>query len=79
MDIQTGQIPIPYSTMRGRNPSPSTNISRESSLASSGQSTSYHDRMDIDMNFPPPREESNLELSYKTEQEKVIQISMAAN
>ena len=31
------------------------------------------------MDFPSPREESNLELSYKTEQEEMIRISIAAN
>ena len=79
MDIQTGQIPVTDSSMRGRNLHSSTNLSRESSLASLGHSTPYHDRMDTDMDFPPTREESNLELSYETEQEKAIQVSMAAN
>ena len=79
MDIQTGQISVPNSTMRGRNLFSSTNISRESLLASLGQSTPYYDRMDTDMDFPPPREDSNLELSYETEQEKAIWVSMVAN
>ena len=79
IDIQTGQIPVSDSLMRGRNLPSSPNLFRESSLASSGRSTPYHDKMDTDMDFLPPREESNLELSYETEQEKVIWVSMAAN
>ena len=79
MDIQAGQGPVSDSTIRGRNPSPFINLSRESSLASSGRSTPYHDRMDTDMDFPPSKEESNLELSYETEQEKALWVGMAAN
>jgi len=79
MDIQAGQGPVPDSAIRGRNLSPSVNLSRESSLASSGRSTPYHDRMDTDVDFPPSREVSNLELSYKTEQEKAQRVGMAAN
>ena len=79
MDISTSQVPVSESTMRGRNFLSSINFSKESSLASSGCSTSYHDRMDTDMDFPPSREETNLELSYKTEQEKALRVSMAAN
>ena len=79
MDIQVGQGPVSDSTIRGRNSSPSINLSRESSLASSGRSTPYHDRMDTDMGFPPSRKESNLELSYETEQEKALWVGMAAN
>ena len=79
MDIQAGQGPVSDSTIRGRNSSPSVNLSRESLLASSGHSTPYHDRMDTDMDFPPSREEPNLELSYKIEQEKAQWVGMAAN
>jgi len=70
MDIQAGQGPVPDSAIRGRNLSPSVNLSRESLLASLGCSTPYHNRMDTDIDFPPSREVSNLELSYETEQEK---------
>ena len=59
---------------------PSANSSRESSLASSGRATPYHERMDMDV--VSETEESNIEsreLSYKTEQERVIRVSMAAN
>ena len=79
MDIQAGQGSVPDSEVRGRNISPSVNLSRESSLASSGHSTPYHDRIDTDVNFTPSREVSNLELSYETEQEKAQQVGMAAN
>jgi len=79
IDIQAGQGPAPDSEVRGRNISPSVNLSRESSLVSSGRSTPYHDRMDTDVDFPPSREVSNLELSYEIEQEKVQWVGMAAN
>jgi len=80
MDIQSGVSPTTNSEERGRNPLPSANSSRESSLASSGCVTSYHERMDMDM--VPEIEESNiesLELSYETEQERAIRVSIAAN
>ena len=56
------------------------NSSRESSLASSGCATPYHERMDMDV--VPEIEESNTEsreLSYETEHERAIRVSMAAN
>ena len=80
MDIQQGVPPATNSRERGRNPSPSAKSSRESSLASSGCSTPYHERMEIDV--APGTEKSNIEsreLSYETEQEKEVRISMAAN
>jgi len=49
MDIQSGISPTINSEERGRNPLPSSNSSRESSLASSGRATPYHERMDMDM------------------------------
>jgi len=48
-------------------------------MASSGRSTPYYDRMDTDMDFNPTIEEPSLELSYETEQEKALWVSMAAN
>ena len=80
MDIQSGVSPTINSEERGRNPLPSANSSRESSLASSGRATPYHERMDMDV--VPETEESNIEsreLSYETEQERTIRVSMAAN
>ena len=82
MDNQIEQVPITNPEIRGRNPVSSVNISRESSIASSGQSTSYHERMDTDMNCNPTSGESNtehLELSYEAEQEKALRVGMAVN
>ena len=80
MDIQSGVSPSINSEERGRNPLPTANSSRESSLASSGHTTPYHERMDMDV--VPEIEESNTEsheLSYETEHERAIRVSMAAN
>ena len=80
MDIQLGVSPTINSEVRGRNPSPSAKSSRESSLASSGRSTLYHEKMEIDI--IPGTVESNtesLDLLYETAQEKEIRVSMAAN
>ena len=80
MDIQLGVSPNINSKEQGRNPLPSAKSSRESSLASSGYSTPYHERMDMDV--VPKIEESNTEsreLSYETEQERNIRVSMVAN
>jgi len=68
MDIQLGASPNINSEERERNPLPSAKLSRESSLASSGRSTPYHERMDMDV--VPEIEESNTEsqeLSYEAE------------
>ena len=49
-------------------------------MVSSGQSTPYHDRMDTDPDGEPTIEGNNneqLELSYKTEQEKAMRIGKA--
>jgi len=80
IDIQSGVSPTINSEERERNPLPSANSSRESSLAFSGHVTPYHKRMDMDM--VPEIEESNIEsheLSYETEQERAIRVSMTAN
>ena len=82
MDIPTGQIPVSDSEVRGRNPISSVNLFRESSMASSGHSTPYYDRIDTDMDYNPTIKEPSsecLELSYKTEQEKALWVGMAAN
>ena len=82
MNIPTEQIPVSDSEVRGRNPVSFVNLSRESSMASSGHSTPYHDRMDIDMNCNPTIKELSpecLELFYKTEQEKALRIGIVAN
>ena len=72
-----GQVPINKSEMRERKSFSSVNLSREFLVASSGCSTPYHERINIDMDLPS--EEPHPELSYKTEQEKAIWVSMAAN
>ncbi|KAL9710707.1 hypothetical protein Ac2012v2_8381 [Leucoagaricus gongylophorus] len=80
MDIQQGVPLATNSEERGQNPSPSAKSSRESSLASSGRLTPYHERMEIDV--ASGTEKSNIEsreLLYETEQEKEIRVSMAAN
>ena len=80
IDIQQGVSPATNSEVRGRNPSPSAKSSRDSSLASSGRSTPYHERMEIDV--ITRTDESNtesLDLSYETAQEKAIRVSMVAN
>ena len=80
IDFQRGVSPAINSEVRGRNPSPSAKSSRESSLASSGRSTPYHERMEIDV--VTRTDESNtesLDLSYETAQEKAIRVSMVAN
>ena len=82
MDIQTGRIPSNNPEVRGRNPSHSNNSSRNSSMVSSGRSTPYHERMDTDMDIDPVSNKSTKEqpvLSYETEQEMAIRVSMAAN
>ena len=80
IDIQWGVSPATNSEVRGRNPSPSAKSSRDSSLASSGRSTPYHERIEIDI--VTRTDESNtesLDLSYETAQEKAIRVSMVAN
>jgi len=77
MDNSTGQVPVLDCEVRGRNPTSVANLSKESSIASSGRSTPYHDRMDMDCNSTMG--EPTPELSYKTEQEKALWVSMAAN
>ena len=51
-------------------------------MVSSGRSTPYHERMDTDMDIDPVSNKSTKEqpvLSYETEQEMAIRVSMAAN
>ena len=80
MNIQSGVSPTINSEGWGRNLLPSANSSRESSLASSGRATPYHERMNMDV--VSETEESNIEsreLSYETEQERTIRVSIVAN
>ena len=82
MDIQAGQRPTNEHEVRGRKPFASNISSRDSSLASSGRATPYHNRMDMDvsdtndevnMNFSGP------ELSYEAEQERALRVGEATN
>ena len=52
--------------MRGQTHSPNRNISRDSSMMSSGRATPYHDRMGDDMDCESTVGDSTLELSYET-------------
>ena len=79
MDIPTGQALVFDFEVRGRNPVSSLNLSREFLIASSGRSTPYHDRMDNNMDCNSTIEELTPDLSYETEQEKALQVGMAAN
>ena len=79
MDIPIGQVPAFDFKVRERNPISVVNLSRESSMASSGQSTPYYDRMDINIDCNSTVGEPTLELSYKTEQEKALWVSMAVD
>ena len=77
MDIPTEQVSSNESKVRGRKSVSPINLSRESLLASSGRSMPYHDRMNIDTDLSGM--ELTPELSYETEQEKAIRVSMTAN
>ena len=82
MDFQQGHASANKSEVRGRNPLSSNISSREPSMVSSGQSTPYHDRMDIEEDNVPPSNHSTYqrpELSYETEQEKAMRLGKATN
>jgi len=79
MDSSTGQVPVFDFEVRGRIPTSAVKFSRESSMASSGCATPYHDRMDINMDCSSTIGEPTPELSDETEQEKALWVSMAAD
>jgi len=79
MDNSTGQVSAFDCEVRGRNLTFAANLSRESLMASSGQSTPYYDRMDINMDCNSTMGEPTPELFYEIEQEKTLQVSMAAD
>ena len=79
IDKSSEQAPAFSFKVRGRKPTSTTNFSRESSMASSGQSTLYHKRMDLNIDSDVTMEELTPKLSYKTEQKKALQGSMVAN
>ena len=79
MDSSTGQLPVFNFKIRGRTPTPVINLSRESSMAFSGQETSYHGRIDDNIDCDSMIGDSTPELSYETEQEKVLHVSKVAD
>ena len=67
---------------RGRNMASSNLSSREPSMVSSGRSTPYCDRMNMDLDEAPVSGGSNIEspeLSYETEQDKALRKGKAAD
>ena len=82
MDNQSGRVLTNNNEVRGRSSLPSIHSSREPSMVSSGRSTPYHDRMDMDLDNAPVAgimENISPELSYEMEQEKALRIGKAAN
>ena len=82
MDNQNGQVHFNNIEVRGRNITSSNNSSREHSMVSSGRSTPYCERMDMDLDEAPATGTLNSgspELSYETEQDKAIRLSKAAD
>jgi len=67
MDSSTGQAPVFDFEVKDRILTSAVNFSREPSIASSGCSTPYHDRMDTNMDCSSTMEEPTPELSYETE------------
>jgi len=79
MDISTGQVLANNCEVRGKTPTTTLNFSRDSLIVSSGHATPYYDRMDDRMDCKFTSGDITPELSYKTEQEKVLRTSKAAN
>ena len=79
MDISIGQVPANNCKVRGRTPTHTINLSRESSMASSSQATPYYDRMDDKMDCKSTSGDMTPKLSYKTEQEKTLCTSKMAD
>ena len=79
MDSLIGQLPAFNFEVRGRTPTANRNLSRDSLMMSSGQEILYHDKMDINMDCDSIIGDFTSELSYKTEQEKALYISKAAD
>ena len=77
MDIPKEQVPANDIEIRGRTPTTAINLSRESSMASPGQVTSYHDRMNNRIDCDSVLRDKSSELFYKTEQEKAFCFSKA--
>jgi len=79
MDKSTGLEPANNNEVRGRILTTSSNLSRESSIASSGRSTPYCDRMNNRMDCDSISGDMAPELSYENEQDKALRTSKAAN
>ena len=79
MDKSTGLEPANNNKVRGHILTTSSNLSRESSMASSGQSTPYCDRMNDRMDCDSISGDMAPELSYENEQDKALQTSKAAD
>jgi len=79
MDISTGQVPANNCEVRGRTPTTALNFSKESLIASSGHAMLYCNRMDNRMDCKFTSRDMTSELSYKTEQEKALRTSKAAD
>ena len=79
MDSSIGQLPVFNFEVRGRIPTSTINLSRESSIAFSGWETPYHSRMNDNMDCDSMIGDSTSELSYKTEQKKVLCVSKVAD
>ena len=79
---QTGCVLSNNNEVRGRNVTPSNHSSREPSMVSSGRSTPYCDRMDMDLDEAPVAGDMNIgnpELSYETEQDKALRLGKVAD
>ena len=79
---QTGRVLSNNNEVRGRNATLSNNSSREPSMVSSGRSTPYCDRMDMDLDEVPVVGAVNIgspELSYETEQDKAFRLGKATD
>ena len=72
MDNYTGQVPTNNCEIRERIPTTAFNLSRESSMASSGHVMPYCDRMYNRMDCDSTSRDMAPELSYDTEQEKAL-------
>ena len=79
MDISIGQVPANNCEVRGRTPTTTLNLSRESLMTSSGYTMPYCDKMNDRMNCKSTSKDMNSELSYETEQEKALQTSKVAD
>ena len=78
MDISKGQNPDNYNDVRGRKPSRSPTGSKDTSMSSPASSDIYHERMEKNNEMDVDEDENSFpELSYKTPQEKELQLGKA--